>query len=77
MKTAGEILQFALLSLMAGLIIKAIFNFSLSIFLIAIAAFFAYLITNTFFKKKYNSLSGSTLTLVIGVIIGIAISVSI
>ncbi|MBN8209858.1 hypothetical protein JI666_13965 [Bacillus sp. NTK071] len=57
MKTAGEIIQFAFLSLMGALIIKAIFSLSLSIFLIAIVAFFAYLITNALLKKKYTNAS--------------------
>ena len=77
MKTAGEILQFTLLSLITGLVLETIFNFSLFLFLVAVGASIVYILVRVQFKKMYGTLTGHNLTLVIGVALGIIVSLNV
>ncbi|WLR59049.1 hypothetical protein [Guptibacillus hwajinpoensis] len=77
MKTAGEILQFTLLSLITGLVLEIIFKFSLSLFLVAVGASIVYTLVRVQFKKKYGALTGRNFTVVIGVALGIIVSLNV
>ncbi|MYL65464.1 hypothetical protein GLW07_19070 [Bacillus hwajinpoensis] len=75
MKIAGEILIFALLALTTGLALEAIFDLSLSLFLIAIVLFAAYWFLRKLFIIKYSSFKGSRKTMILGLMIGLLIFV--
>ncbi|WP_283152692.1 hypothetical protein [Guptibacillus hwajinpoensis] len=77
MKTAGEILQFTLLSLITGLVLETIFKFSLSLFLVAVGASIVYILVRVQLQKKYGALIGRNFTVVIGVALGIIVSLNV
>ena len=76
MKRVIDIVQIALLSLMAGLIVKALFNLSLSLFLVALGVLAVYVILK-FSLKRRESLSTNTYTLITGLAIGILIAINV